>query len=52
MTKQEILDLIAEELRLEVEDNYWPNDSDITIKLMLGDRIVDWYTLRNVVNKD
>lgn len=52
MTKQEILDLIAEELRLEVEDNYWSDNRDITIKLMLGDRTVDWYTLRNVVNKD
>ena len=51
MTEQEILDLIAEELRLEVEDNYW-SDNDITMKLMLGDRIVDWYTLHNVVNKD
>lgn len=48
MTKQEILDLIAEELRLEVEDNYWSAPSDITIKLMLGDRTVDWYTLHNV----
>lgn len=40
MTRQEILDLIAEELRLEVEDNYWSDSSDVTIKLMLGDRTV------------